>query len=249
MALFVWGTAVYVQLMRPPKNSMDMYIVGKQWMWKIQHPTGHREINEMHVPMGQPIRLTMTSEDVIHSYFVPAFRMKKDVVPGRYTEQWFEATKPGKYHIFCAEYCGTKHSQMIGTVTVMTQDEYQHWLAGVNPGETPEAAGLKLFEGMRCASCHPTDPATKTIDGVPARGPLLAGIYGTKVALKDGGSVEVNDDYIRESLMRPLAKVVAGFEPVMPLYEGQLSEEQIIQLTAYIKSLKGSEPAKSGEKQ
>jgi cytochrome c oxidase subunit 2 len=249
MALFVWGTAVYVQLMRPPKNVMDMYVVGKQWMWKVQHPTGQREINALHVPIGQAVRLTMTSEDVIHSFFIPAFRMKKDVVPGRYTQQWFEATKTGTFHIFCAEYCGTKHSEMIGWVTVMTQDEYQNWLAGVNPGETPEEAGRKIFEGMRCVSCHPTDAATKTIDGVAARGPLLAGVYGTEVALKDGGKAVVNDDYIRESVMRPLAKVVAGFEPVMPTYEGQLSEDQIIQLTAYIKSLKGAEPAKSGAKQ
>ncbi len=248
MGLFGWGTAVYVQLMRPPKNVMDVYVVGKQWMWKVQHPTGQREINALHVPVGQAVRMTLTSEDVIHSFFIPAFRTKKDAVPGRYTQQWFEATRTGTFHVFCAEYCGTKHSQMIGEVVVMTQDEYQNWLAGVVAGETPEDAGKKLFEGMRCASCHPVDAAVRTIDGVAARGPLLAGIYGTEVALKDSGKVLVNDDYIRESIMRPLAKVVAGFEPVMPTYEGQLSEEQIIQLAAYIKSLKGSEADKGGAK-
>lgn len=240
MGLFGWGTAVYVQTQRPPENAMDMYVVGKQWMWKIQHPTGQREINQMHIPVGQPIRLTMTSEDVIHSYYIPAFRTKKDAVPGRYTMQWFEATKTGTFHIFCAEYCGTKHSQMIGTVTVMEKDEYQRWLAGVTSTDTPEVAGQKLFEGMRCVSCHPTDPKNTTIDGAPARGPLLAGIYGRDIALKDGSKVVVNDEYIRESIVRPLSKVVAGFEPVMPTYEGQLSEEQIIQIAAYIKSLKDS---------
>jgi len=240
MGLFFWGTAVYVQTQRPPENVMDMYVVGKQWMWKIQHPTGQREINEMHIPVGQAIRLTMTSEDVIHSYYIPAFRTKKDAVPGRYTMQWFEATKVGDYHLFCAEYCGTKHSQMIGTVHVMEKDAYQRWLSGVVATDTPEAAGQKLFEGMRCASCHPVDPAKPTIDGVAARGPLLAGIYGKEVVLKDGGKVVVNDEYIRESVVRPLAKVVAGFEPVMPTYDGQLSEEQIIQIAAYIKSLKDS---------
>lgn len=245
LGLFGWGTAVYVQLMRPPADVMDFYVVGKQWMWKIQHPTGQREINTLHIPINKAVRLTQTSEDVIHSFFIPAFRTKKDVVPGRYTQQWFEATKLGTYHIFCAEYCGTKHSQMVGTVTVMTQDDYQNWLAGVVAGESPEETGKKLFEGMRCVSCHPVSDKTTTIDGAPARGPLLAGIYGKEVALKDGGKVTVDDSYIRESIMRPLAKVVAGFEPVMPTYEGQLSEEQIIQLASYIKSLKGSEE-KSG---
>ena len=238
LGVFAWGTAVYVQLMRPPEKVMDYYVVGKQWMWKIQHPTGQREINTLHLPVDQAVRLTMTSEDVIHSFYIPAFRTKKDAVPGRYTQQWFQATKPGTYHIFCAEYCGTKHSQMIGECIVMTQEDYQRWLSGAVAGETPEEAGKKLFEGTRCASCHPVDPAVTTIDGAAARGPLLAGIYGKEVALKDGGKAVVNDDYIRESMMRPLAKVVAGFEPVMPTFEGQLSEEQIIQIAAYIKSLK-----------
>jgi len=248
MGLFFWGTAVYVQMMRPPKNVMDFYLVGKQWMWKVQHPTGQREINALHIPVNQAIRLTQTSEDVIHSFFIPAFRTKKDAVPGRYTQQWFEANEVGTFHIFCAEYCGTKHSQMIGEVTVMTQEDYEIWLSGAVAGESPEDAGKKLFEGMRCASCHPIDSAVKLIDGVAARGPLLAGIYGTEVALKNGGKVVVDDTYIRESIVRPLAKVVAGFEPVMPTYEGQLSEEQIIQIAAYIKSLKGAEAPSDGAK-
>ena len=244
MGMFFWGTTVYVQMQRPPKNVIDMTVVGKQWMWKIQHPTGQREINALHVPIGQAVRLTMTSEDVIHSFFIPAFRTKKDAVPGRYTQQWFEATKPGVYHIYCAEYCGTKHSAMIGWCTVMEPADYQNWLAGVVPGETPEAAGKLLFEGMRCVSCHPIETGVTTIDGAPARGPLLAGIYGKEVVLKDGGKAVVNDEYIRESILKPMAKVVLGFEPVMPTFEGQVSEEQILQLAAYIKSMKDSGGAK-----
>lgn len=241
MVLFGWGTAVYVQMQRPPANVMDMYVVGKQWMWKVQHPTGQREINALHMPVGQAVRLTMTSEDVIHSFFIPAFRTKKDAVPGRYTQQWFQATKTGTFHIFCAEYCGTKHSQMVGEVTVMTPDDYQQWLNASAPVETPEVAGRKLFESMRCASCHPVETGTTTIDGAAARGPLLAGIYGQEIALKGGGKVVVTDEYIRESIMRPLAKVTAGFEPIMPAYEfGQLSEDQVLQLVAYVKSLKNS---------
>jgi cytochrome c oxidase subunit 2 len=240
IGLFVWGTTVYVANAKPPRDAIDMYIVGKQWMWKGQHPTGVREINDLHVPVGQAIRLTMTSEDVIHSYSVPAFRTKQDVVPGRYTQLWFEATKTGQYHIFCMEYCGTKHSQMVGTITVMEPDEYQNWLSG-STGEPPEVAGANLFETMRCNSCHPVDASTKQIGGAPPRGPLLAGIYGKEVELKGGGKVVVDDSYIRESILKPQAKQVANFEPVMPTYEGQLGEEQILQLAAYIKSLKGAE--------
>jgi cytochrome c oxidase subunit 2 len=246
MAMFGWGTAVYVQMQRPPANVIDMYAVGKQWMWKIQHPTGQREINAMHIPVGQAIRLTMTSEDVIHSFFIPDFRTKKDVVPGRYTQQWFEPTKAGTYHLFCAEYCGTNHSEMIGHIYVMEQADYQRWLSGEVSGETPEEAGKKLFETMRCVSCHPTEPGQKMIDGVAARGPLLAGAYGKEVQFKDGGKGVVTDEYIRESVLKPMAKVVAGFEPVMPTYEGQLSEEQILQIAAYIKSLKDKDAAATG---
>ncbi len=237
LGLFGWATSLYVAMAKPPRDAVDMYVVGKQWMWKVQHPSGVREINDLHVPVGQAVRLTMTSEDVIHSYYIPAFRNKQDVVPGRYTEMWFEATKVGAYHLFCAEYCGTKHSQMIGTVYVMEPADYERWLSG-STGEPPEVAGKNLFEAMRCASCHPIDPAVKDIGGAPARGPLMAGIYGKEIALQGGGKVLVDDEYIRESILKPQAKIVAGYEPVMPTYDGQLGEEQILQLAAYIKSLK-----------
>ncbi len=241
MGLFGWGTAVFVNTQRTPDNvDIDMYIVGKQWMWKVQHPTGQREINAMHVPVGKVVRITQTSEDVIHSFFVPAFRMKRDAVPGRYSQQWFEATKVGTYHIFCAEYCGSKHAQMIGWVTVMEPEEYERWLASTTPGEVPEEAGRKLFESMRCASCHITAQGVSQIDGAAPRGPSMVDIYGREVALKDNRKVVVDDEYIRESILHPMAKVTAGFEPNMPTYEGQLGEDQILQLIAYIKSLKST---------
>lgn len=239
IGLFVWGTSLYVAMQKVPQDCVDMTVVGKQWMWKAQHPSGVRENQDLHIPIGQAIRLTMTSEDVIHSYYIPAFRTKQDVVPGRYTQMWFEPTKVGTYHIFCAEYCGTGHSRMVGKVTVMERADYERWLSG-STGEAPEVVGKNLFESMRCSSCHPVDPATKDIGGAPPRGPLLAGIFGHEVELKGGGKQVVDIEYVRESILKPQAKVVANFEPVMPTYEGQLGEEQILALAAYIKSLKGT---------
>ena len=234
VSMFAWGALLYFHGVRAPKDCMDIYVVGKQWMWKIQHPTGQREINDLHIPIGKPIRLTLTSEDVIHSYYIPAMRFKRDVVPGRYTQIWFTPTKLGTYHIFCAEYCGKGHSTMGGWCTVLSEADYQKWLSGSTGAETAEEAGKQLFEGNRCETCHKVGP--------DARGPLLSGVFGSKVALKDGGSVLANEEYVRESILHPLAKVVAGFEPVMPTYEGQLTEEQIMQLIAYIKSIKGDGP-------
>jgi cytochrome c oxidase subunit 2 len=237
MTMFGWGAWLYVHAVTPPKGAMDIYVVGKQWMWKAQHPTGQREINDLHVPVNTPVRLTMTSEDVIHSYYIPSFRMKRDSVPGRYSQAWFEATKPGTYHIFCAEFCGTKHSQMIGQVHVLSAEDYANWLAGNQSGDTAEEAGKKLFEANRCSTCHH--------DQSGARGPNLAGVFGSQVKLKDGSTVLANEEFIRESILRPQAKTVVGFEPVMPTYEGQLSEEQVLQLLAYIKTLAG--PAKEAK--
>jgi cytochrome c oxidase subunit II len=233
LSFFYLGTSVYVRMVRVPENATDVYVVGKQWMWKLQHPTGEREINDLHVPVGTPIRLTMTSEDVIHSFFVPAFRIKRDVLPGRYASAWFEATKPGRYHLFCAEYCGTRHSGMIGTIIVQTAEEHERWLAGGTATETPAVAGRALFESMRCDTCHK--------DGPDARGPSLEGLFGSEVALQGGGRVLADEGYVRESILRPAAKVVAGFEPVMPTYEGQLGEEQILQIIAYIKTLQSGQ--------
>jgi cytochrome c oxidase subunit 2 len=191
--------------------------------------TGQREIGELHVPVGKPVHLVLTSEDVIHSFFVPAFRMKKDAVPGRYNETWFTATKPGRYHIFCAEYCGTEHSKMTGSVYVMEPAEYQQWLAGGPAPVSPVALGQKLFTERMCVTCHYGDSG--------ARGPALNGLPGSKVLLQGGATVEADDTYLRESILTPAAKVVAGYQPVMPTYAGQLGEEDVAALIAYIKSL------------
>jgi cytochrome c oxidase subunit 2 len=229
MVMFGWGAKLYFEMQRPPAETLDLQVVGKQWMWKIQHPQGPREINELHVPVGVPVKLTMISEDVIHSFYIPAFRIKMDVLPGRYTTLWFEATKTGEYHLFCAEYCGTQHSGMIGRVVVMEPLDYQNWLAGGPPAESLEAAGERLFSQMQCNTCHFSGPG--------ARGPVLEGVFGAPVRLADGRTVTADENYVRESILNPAAKVVAGYRPVMPTYAGQLSEEQVLQLVAYIKSL------------
>ena len=230
MIMFFWGSKVYFQFNRPPADAMEILVVGKQWMWKLQHPTGKREINELHIPVGQPVKLTMTSEDVIHSFYVPAFRVKNDAVPGRYTTVWFEATKVGDYHLFCAEYCGTEHSFMGGWVHVLTAADYEKWLRGASgPTESPAAAGAKLFTKLGCVTCH--NSATVAL------GPDLAGIYGHKVEFTDGTSAIVDDAYLRESILNSQAKIVKGFQPVMPLFKGMITEEQLMQVIAYVKSL------------
>jgi len=228
-AMFVWGAKVFFHLNRPPDDAMTVSVVGKRWMWKLQHPTGQREINELHVPVGRAVKLVITSEDTIHSFFVPAFRIKKDAVPGRYNMAWFRATKTGRYHLFCAEYCGTEHSKMIGRIVVMEPEEYQVWLAGGPAPESPVLAGEKLFTELNCITCHRPDSA--------GRGPVLNGIFGRPVALASGERVVADEAYVRESILSPAAKVVAGYQPVMPTYLGQASEEQLIALIAYIESL------------
>jgi cytochrome c oxidase subunit 2 len=240
MAMFVWGTLVFFQLYRPPADAVEYYSVGKQWMWKFQHPDGHREINALHIPAGRAIRLKLTAEDVIHSFYVPAFRLKQDALPGRYTQVWFQATKPGIYHLFCAEYCGAEHSRMIGSIVVMEPRDYEAWLAGGPAGKTMVASGAELFEQLACQTCHRAAPNR------PARGPRLEGLYGTQVKLANGGTVTADDDYIRESILNPTAKVTAGWDPIMPTFQGQVSEEQLLQLLSYVKSLHaegGSEAA------
>ncbi len=233
LGVFVWATVLYFHLITPPPNAMEMYVVGKQWMWKLQHPEGKKEINELHVPLGESVRLTMTSEDVIHSFYIPAFRVKKDVVPGRYTNLWFKPTQVGSYHLFCAEFCGTEHSRMIGTVHVLEPQDYEAWLTGGTANEPMEVAGERLFEQYACHTCH-------KMDGT-GRGPSLSGLFGKTVALEGGGTAVVNEAYIRESILNPSAKVMAGYKPIMPTFKGQISEEGIIQLIAYIKSLKAPE--------
>jgi cytochrome c oxidase subunit II len=230
MSFFVWGASIYYRQYRPPKNAMEVYVVGKQWMWKFQHATGQREINELHVPVGRKVRLIMATEDVIHDVFIPAFRIKTDVVPGRYTTEWFEATKPGRYHFFCAEYCGMNHSGMGGWVVVMEPTEFENWLSGNANQMSPAAAGQQMFESMGCASCHGANA-----EG--GRGPALLGLYTSNVVLNNGQTVKADEAYIRESVLTPQAKIVNGFGPIMPSFQGQVSEDQLLQLVAYIKSL------------
>jgi cytochrome c oxidase subunit II len=232
MVMFVWGAQVFFHMTRAPKGAMEIYVVGKQWMWKAQHMSGASEINELHVPVGQPVKLTMGSEDVIHSFFIPAFRTKADVIPGRYNTMWFTATKPGKYHIFCTQYCGTKHSAMIGTVTALEPEAYQAWLSRGAATGTMAEKGAKLFADLSCNTCH--------LDNAQGRGPVLKGIYGKQALLTTGQTVAVDDAYIRESVLNPQAKIVAGFQPMMPTFQGLVTEEQLLQLIAYVKSLSGT---------
>ncbi|HUB77439.1 MAG TPA: cytochrome c oxidase subunit II [Bryobacteraceae bacterium] len=229
MVMFSWGASLYFRESRPPDNALPVYVVGKQWMWKIEHIQGQREINELHIPINRPIRLTMTSEDVIHSFFVPAFRTKSDVVPGKYSTEWFTATKPGKYHLFCAEYCGNRHSGMIGWVYAMEPQDYEKWLNSNPPPSTMAESGSKLFNGMGCPACHKPDGT--------GRCPSLVGLYGSTVHLADGRSIVADADYIRESIVLPQAKIVAGYGSLMPTYKGQVTEEDLVQLVEYIKWL------------
>src|SRR6185312_11935768 len=233
MTMFVWGSSLYFKEYYIPKNAEDIYVVAKQWMWKFQHPEGQREINELHIPVGRKIKLIMASEDVIHSFFVPAFRLKEDVVPGpkRYSMLSFEATRPGRYHLFCAEYCGTNHAGMIGWVNVMRPEEYESWLSEGAAEGSMAASGEKMFQDLGCVTCHRAD--------AQGRGPVLQGLFGKTQTLANGETVIADENYIRESILDPQAKVVSNFQPIMPNFKGQISEEQLLQLVAYIKSLGG----------
>ena len=228
MVIFGWSASIYFTIQRPPDDAMELYAVGKQWMWKIQHLEGQREINELHIPVDRAVRLNMTSEDVIHSFYVPAFRTKQDVLPGRYTTTWFKAIKPGKYHLFCAEYCGTKHSGMIGWIYVMEPAEYQTWLSGGAGEGTLASRGEKLFQDLACTNCHHADGK--------GRGPSLEGIFGKQVDLENGQKVTADEAYLRESILNPGAKLVNGYQAIMPTFQGLVTEDQVMQLVEYIKS-------------
>ncbi|MBV8832777.1 MAG: cytochrome c oxidase subunit II [Acidobacteriaceae bacterium] len=243
MGMFAWGAKLYFEIERPPDNTVNMYVVGRQWMWKFQHPEGQREINTLHIPVGRPVKLIMTSEDVIHSFFVPAFRTKQDVVPGRYETTWFEAIQPGKYHLFCAEYCGTKHSGMIGWIYAMNPDDYQRWLTEGAPEGSLASQGEKFFHQFGCSNCHHFDNA--------GRCPNLLNLYNHPVQIGGGETVLADDGYIRESILDPNAKIVYGYQPnIMPNFTGQISEEQLVALISYIKALSPSpgtqQPSSSG---
>jgi cytochrome c oxidase subunit II len=226
VVIFLWGTSLFIRNSRPPAASAEIFVVGKQWMWKIQHPEGVEEINELHVPVDRPIKLTMTSEDVIHDFSVPAFRIKKDVVPGMYTTEWFQATMTGTFHMFCDQYCGTNHSLMKGEVIVMDPIAYEQWLSGGIRGESMVQAGAKLYDQFACITCHGT-----------GKGPSFVGIYGKPVKLTDGQTLMVDDDYLRHCILHPSDRVVEGYAPLMPTFKGQITEEQLLQIIAYIKSL------------
>ncbi len=229
MIFFAWGSLIYFQEARPPKGAMEIYAVGKQWMWKFEHEGGQRELNQLHVPLDRDVRIIMSSQDVIHSFFVPAFRVKADVLPGRYTEVWFRPTKTGTYHLFCAEYCGTQHSGMIGEVIVMDQTAFQAWLSGGGAEGSLASNGQQLFQQLGCSTCHRFD--------TQGRGPNLIGVFGKPVLLEDGRTIVADENYIRESILNPGAKIVSGFKPIMPTFQGQVSEENLMALVAYIKSL------------
>src|SRR5215813_7704166 len=229
LVIFVWGASVYYAMARPPDETLNIYVVGKQWMWKFQHLDGQREINELHVPINRDVKLITTSEDVIHDFFVPAFRIKADVIPGRYVNIWFHATKPGRYRLFCAEYCGTRHSGMIGEVIAMDPSEYQTWLSGGAAEGSLASAGAKLFQDLACNTCHRPD--------AQGRGPVLEGLFGKTVTLQSGEAVTVDEAYVRESILQPAAKVTAGFQPIMPTFQGLVTEEQLLELVEYVKSL------------
>jgi cytochrome c oxidase subunit 2 len=228
MAIFVWSTVVFFHIVRAPDQTMEIYSTGKQWMWRFQHVEGQSEINELHVPLGRPVKVIFTAEDVLHALYIPAFRVKADAIPGRYSSIWFTPTRAGEYHLFCAEYCGTKHSGMIGRVVVMEPNDYQAWLSG-GGAVSMQARGEQLFQQLGCASCHLPDGS--------GRGPSLAGKFGTQETLANGATVTVDDTYVRESVLTPQMRLVAGYGPVMPTFQGQVNEEGLMSLIEYIKSL------------
>lgn len=260
LGIFFWSAHLYASVYgREPPEAIEIYVVGKQWMWKAQHPQGRRENNTLHVPVGVPVRLIMTSQDVIHSFYVPAFRIKRDVLPGRYTTTWFEATRVGEYHLFCAEYCGTDHAQMHGSVVVMEVDAYQRWLRDepepiientapatssdpltdtvvrvAQPPGSMAARGERIFRQQECHSCHASDGSRV--------GPSLVGLYGSRIQFQSGEIVTADENYIRTSILDPQARVLPGYPPVMPTYMGQLSEDDLMQLLAYLKALSSEQP-------
>ena len=229
VVLFVWSARLYVRNARPPAASTEMFVIGKQWMWHIQHPEGPREINELHVPVGVPIKVTMTSQDVIHDFYIPAFRVKKDALPGRYTSLWFQANQTGTYHLFCAQYCGTNHSEMIGWVYVMTSTEDAAWLAAGEKTESMAQQGEHLFTQLGCTSCHVAEGT--------GRAPSLVGLYGKPEKLASGETRVVDENLIRDAIVQPNSVHLPNYQAIMPTFKGQVTDDQVLQLIAYVKSL------------
>ena len=234
LGFFAWGAELYWNIERPPSNAMEIHAIGKQWMWKIEHPEGNREIDELHVPLGRVVKITLASQDVIHSFFLPDFRIKQDVVPGRYTTLWFKANRIGHFHLFCSEYCGTHHSAMKGTVFVMSDTDFQQWLAKGEPGTTLAQSGERLFRQYGCSGCH--------VNSTTVRAPPLEGVYGKPVPLQTGQIVIADEAYIRDSILQPAKDIVAGYTNDMPSFEGHISEEELVDIIAYIRSLATTTP-------
>ena len=234
IGIFVWASVVFFHIVRAPDQTLEIYSTGKRWMWRFQHIDGQREINELHVPVGRAVRVVFTSEDVLHDLFIPAFRVKADAVPGRYSAIWFEPTKVGEYHLFCAEYCGTRHSGMIGTVYVMEQADYQTWLSGggAMTGGTMLQRGEALFTQLACVTCHLPDGT--------GRGPSLVGLYGSQVTLDTGAEVTADESYLRESILMSQAKTVQGYERIMPTFQGLINEDGVAALIEYIKAMQAA---------
>jgi cytochrome c oxidase subunit 2 len=226
---FVWGAAVYIWLYKSPPGDLEVYVVGKQWMWKMEHPGGQREIDALHVPVDKTVRLVLASQDVIHSFFIPAFRIKHDVVPGQYETVWFKATQPGTYQIECSEYCGTEHAHMRGEVVVMEPAAFARWLRDQGVHESLAQQGEALFREYGCSGCHGENGTVHA--------PALAGVYGSIVHLQDGSAVRADERYLRDCILLPRTFTVAGYPPVMPDFAGQLGEDDLVKLVAYIKSL------------
>jgi cytochrome c oxidase subunit II len=241
LGIFLWSSYLYVRNARPPANSMEIFVVGKQWMWHIQHPEGPREIDALHIPLGQAVKLTVTSQDVIHGFFVPAFRVKKAVLPGSYNFLWFKPDKIGKFHLFCTEYCGAGHSKMIGWVYVMSPQDYATWVAGQMKNQSMAQEGARLFNQLGCNACHAADDT--------GRGPSLVGEYGKQETLKDGSIRVVDETLIRQAIVNPNSIQLPKYAPIMPTFKGQVDESQVLQLIAYIKSLgsEGSEERTSSQ--
>lgn len=235
LALFVWGARLYLDLYDVPGDAQPIYVVAKQWMWKVQHPGGQSEINELHIPINQSVRLIMSSQDVIHSFFIPTFRVKHDVLPGTSEEIWFDPRKAGVFHLFCAEYCGTDHSRMTGRIVVMPEPEFENWLARQDVNGTLASQGASLFRQLGCSGCHG--------NGSKVRAPSLEGLYGSRVPLSDGTMEIADERFIRDSILKARAKIAAGYEPLMPSYEGKISEDEIVRIVAYVKSLGGETEA------
>ena len=229
LIMFVWGSLIYFRVYTPPANAMNIYVVGKQWMWKAEHPGGQHEINSLHIPVGRPIQLTLISQDVFHSFSIPAFRVKREAIPGRYTSVWFQATETGTYHLFCTQYCGTNHSAMIGDIVVLKPEDYKKWLAESTSGASLAQSGERLFASLSCNACHNSRP--------DSRGPSLANVYGSRLALSSGGTVTADDAYLREAILNPSQHITQGYAPIMPTYQGQISEDGVIALVEYIKNL------------